>query len=388
MSEIEEKTGKKADRIFDYQWVAMNCIELGEIDKARTLLDDMHKFAHEKQDKQLIAYEDATRAMLLRAEKKWNESIGLFEKSLQEYEALGARKWNVYGLAKYILYEYARAYFERDQAGDREKAHNLLNQALEMFQKMGGKKDIEKVEARIASIEIGKVVSKPKPIEHVSMGHADLDKLLYGGIPPNYAVALTSPSCDERDLLIRSFLETGAKKGEVAFYVTINPGSAKTLVEEFQSDFYLFVCNPQADAIVKSARNVVKLKGVENLIDISIALTSAIRKLDPSLKGARRICLGLVSDVLLQHHAVQTRRWLAGLIPELQSEGFTTLAVMDSQVHSSEELHAVLGLFDGEIRIYERETEEGSEKFLKIQKMSNQKYMENELRLTKEGHQK
>jgi len=148
MSEIDEKTGKKAYQISDSQWIAMNYIELGEIDKARTLLDDLQKFAQEKQDKQLIANEDATRAMLLRAEKKWNESIELFEKSLQEYEALGARQWNVYWLAKYILYEYARVYLERDQPGDREKAHNLLNQALEIFQKLGAKKDIEKIIAK------------------------------------------------------------------------------------------------------------------------------------------------------------------------------------------------------------------------------------------------
>jgi tetratricopeptide (TPR) repeat protein len=387
MLEIDEKWGQKSARaylIFDYQWIAMNYVELGEIDRARALLDDVHKFAHEKQYKQLIADEDATRAMLLRAEKKWNESIELFEKSLQEYEALGARKWNVVFLAKIILDEYARAYLERDQPGDREKAGKLLGQALDIYQKLGAKKDIEKVEARIAFIETGRVVSKPKLVEPVSTGYGDLDKLLYGGIPSSCAVVLTSPSCNERDWLIKSYLETGAKKSEVAFYVTINPGSAKTLADEYQPNFRLFVCNPQADAIVKDAPNVVKLKGVENLTDISIALTSAIRRLDPSLKGPRRICIGLVSDVLLQHHAVQTRRWLAGLIPELQAEGFTTLAVIDPQVHSSEELHAVLGLFDGEISIREKETEKGLERYLRIKKMSNQKYLDNELLLNRE----
>ena len=215
----------------------------------------------------------------------------------------------------------------------------------------------------------------------VSTGYADLDKLLYGGLPSNSAVVLTSPSCNERDLLVRSFLETGAKKDEVTFYVTINPGSAKALADEYPSNFWLFLCNPQADAFVKDAPNVVKLKGVENLTDIGIALTSAIRKLDPSQKGARRICLGLVSDILLQHHAVPTRRWLAGLIPELKLEGFTILATMNPQIHPSQELQAILDLFDGEFDIYEKETEKGLEKFLKIKKMSNQKYMENELTL-------
>jgi TolB-like protein len=192
---------------------------------------------------------------------------------------------------------------------------------------------------------------------------------------------LTSPSCTERDLLVKSFLETGAKKDEAAFYVTINPGLAKALAYEYPSSFWLFVCNPQADAIVKNAPNIVKLKGVENLTDISIVLTSAVRKLDPSLRGDRRICLGLVSDVLLQHHAVQTRRWLAGLIPELQSQGFTVLAIMDPEMHPSQEARAILDLFDGEISILEKEGERDGGKYLKINKMSNQRYLEDELPL-------
>jgi len=386
--EVSEKAGAKYYQALIYAWGAVRIyIELGETEKAENLLDSMRKFAIEKEDKLLIANADALRAMLFRAQKRWKESIELFEKSLEEFETLNARRWNVYFFAKTVLYEYACVYLERDQEGDRQKAHNFLNQALEIFQKMGAKKDIEKVEARMMYIETGQAALKPKFIGHVATGYADLDKLLYGGIPPNYAVVLTSPPCDERDLLIKSFLEIGAKKGEVAFYVTTNPGLAKTLAEEYQPNLYLFVCNPQADAIVKDLPNIFKLKGVENLTDISIALTTAIRKLDPSLKVARRACISLISDVLLQHRAVQTRRWLAALVPELQSEGFTTLAVIDPEMHPPQEARAVLDLFEGEISIYEKETEKGLGKYLKIKKMANQKYLENELLLTKTGLQ-
>lgn len=163
----------------------------------------------------------------------------------------------------------------------------------------------------------------------------------------------------------------------------MDPDTAKLFAEEFPSNFHLFVCNPPAYAIVKEAPNVFKLKGVENLTDISIALTSAIRKLEPSLKGPRRICLDLVSDVLLQHHAVQTRRWLTSLLAELKSTGFTTLAVIDPQMHPSEELHAILGLLDGDINIYEKETDEGLRKYLRIKKMGNSKYLEDELPLSR-----
>jgi KaiC/GvpD/RAD55 family RecA-like ATPase len=224
-------------------------------------------------------------------------------------------------------------------------------------------------------------ISRNAP-DRVAAVSPNLDRLLFGGIPENYAVALTAPSCEERDALIKSFLEKGAKQNEVTFFLTVNPGTAKSLAES-KTNFHLFICNPQADTIIKDQPNITKLKGVENLTDIGIALSSATRKLDPSEKSPRRICIDLLSDVLLQHHAVQTRRWLTSLIAELKSNGFTVLAVIDPRMHPSEELYAILGLFDGEISIFEKETGKGSERFLKIKKMSNQKYLEDELPLRK-----
>ena len=385
---VFEKHGAKSTQIESSRFGIPAYIELGEFQKAHNLIDDMYNYALKAENKGSIACADGLTAILFRAQKKWQESVEQFEKSLQEFEVLGARQWNVYWFAKMVIYEYARACLERNAEGDKEKARDLLNQALEMFQKMGAKKDVEKVEAKLLYIETGKATSVPRPTELVCTSYADLDKLLCGGIPQNYAVVLTSPSCDERDMLVKSFLESGAKNGEVTFYVTIDLGLAKNLANEFQSNFYLFVCNSQADAIVKEAPNIFKLKGVENLTDISIALTSTIRRLDPSLKGPRRICIGLISDVLLQHHAVQTRRWLASLMTELKSNRFTTLVTMNPQMHPSQEFQAVLDLFEGEIDIYEKETEKGSEKFLKIKKMANQRYLKDELLLKEEDLQK
>jgi len=218
----------------------------------------------------------------------------------------------------------------------------------------------------------------------ISTGYNDLDSLLLGGIPENYAVILTSPSCDEKDLLIRRFLEAGPKKAQITFHVTIEASGVKTLAEENQSIFHLFICNPQADKIIQNLPNVFRLKGVENLTDISIALAKAFRRLDTSTSGPRRACIELVSDVLLQHGAVKTRRWLADVISELKSQGFATLAVMNPKMHSSQEVHAILGLFDGEINIYEKESKKGLQRFLKIKKMYNQRYLESELRLRKQ----
>jgi predicted ATPase/KaiC/GvpD/RAD55 family RecA-like ATPase len=385
---VYDKAGVEYVKMKDSYLLIWTYVELGEIEKAENLLGNLRKFALEAKDKELTATVDAVEGVLLRAQKRWEESFKFFERSLRAFEALNARRWNVYPLARNVLYEYARVYLERNQEGDRERALDLLNQALKIFQKIGAKKDVERTEAKMVQIEGGLLTPEPKPVGPIATGYADLDKLLIGGIPPSYAVVLASPSCDERDSLVKSFLEAGAKNGEVTFYVTTDPSISRVLTKESPSTFYLFVCNPQADAIVKSSPNIFTLKGVENLTDISIALTSAIHKLDPSLKGPRRICISLISDILLQHHAVQTRRWLAGLIPELRSEGFTTLAIMDPEMHPPQEVRAVLDLFEGEINIHEKETEKGLEKFLKIKKLSNQKYLEDELLLTKEDPQK
>jgi tetratricopeptide (TPR) repeat protein len=146
--EVCEKRGAKSYAMWWSQAVIRTCIELGEVEKTKNLLDGLQEFALEEKDKGLMARTYACRAMLLRAQKKWDESLESFEKSLKEHEALNARRWDAYRFAKIVLCEYARVYLERDQEGDREKAHNLLNQALEIFQKLGAKKDIEKIIAK------------------------------------------------------------------------------------------------------------------------------------------------------------------------------------------------------------------------------------------------
>jgi len=148
MCEVFEKAGAKYLQMAFSPPLISTYIKLGEIEKAKALIDNLQNYALEKKDKGLIATADLLRATQFHAQKKWQESVKLYEKSLAEFEALNERRWNAYGFAKRVIYEYALLYLERDQEGDRQKAHELLNQALEIFQKMGAKKDIEKVIAK------------------------------------------------------------------------------------------------------------------------------------------------------------------------------------------------------------------------------------------------
>jgi len=61
---------------------------------------------------------------------------------------------------------------------------------------------------------------------------------------------------------------------------------------------------------------------------------------------------------------------------------------MNPQMHSSQEVHAILGLFEGEINLYEKRTKKGFKRFLMIKKMHAQRYLEDELPLKKEELQK
>ena len=219
---------------------------------------------------------------------------------------------------------------------------------------------------------------------HVTTGYHDLDALLRGGIPQGYSVMLVSSYSDERQLLIKRYLEAGIQNNQVTFYVTVDPGNLKTLAEQAPFGFYLFLCNAKADVIVKDLPNVFKLKGVGNLTDINIALAKAFRLASNSSLGPKRACIEIISDVLLEHHSVVTRKWLSELIPELRKNGFTTLAIVNPKMHSSEDLEAVMGVFEGEIRVNESETDRGLEKTIRVRKLYNQQYSDYEIPISKD----
>ena len=226
-------------------------------------------------------------------------------------------------------------------------------------------------------------MDSPSISNRLKTGYSDLDYLLNGGLPEKYTVVLNCPSCDERNVFISNFLETGLKNNQVTFYISSNIEPPTKYAEKSQTLFYLFVCNPRADVIKPNLPNVYRLKGVENLTEIDISLTRAYRTLDSAQINPRRVCMEIISDVLLQHHSVVTRKWLSGILADLKSNGFTTLAVIDPNMHPAEEVQAIIGLFEGEIHVSENETAKGIRKTMRIRKMYNQKYHENEIVLTK-----
>jgi len=214
---------------------------------------------------------------------------------------------------------------------------------------------------------LGKVLPNRIPT-----GCKELDDLLLGGIPKNYAVVLTGPPCDEREMIIRNFLKASTKE-EVTFYITSEITGLEDLLEN--PNFFLFLCNPKPKTQVPDLQNVYKIGSKTDLTNLSISLAKTYRKIEATEK--KRVCIEIVSDVLLKHKAEATRRWISELITEMASKCFTILAVMDPEMHPSDQSKAVLNLFDGEISIIQSDDPLDCKKSILVKKLRNQDYIKN-----------
>jgi len=216
--------------------------------------------------------------------------------------------------------------------------------------------------------------------DRVSTGTKELDSLLLGGIPEEYAIVLTGAPSDEREILIKNFLEAGTKEGQTSFYVTTEATGLKNLLKK--SGFYLFLCNPKLKIEVPDLPKVYKLRGKTDLNNLNIALMKAYRNVKAS--SQKRVCIGIVSDVLVDYGVKATRKWIAELITDLVSRGFTVLAVMNPAMHPSDQAAGVMDLFDGEINLFEIEDPLECKNSVRVKKLKNQDYIKNSICLPKQ----
>jgi tetratricopeptide (TPR) repeat protein len=116
-------------------------LKMGQPDKAAEYVDSGFQLL--KPDKNwygLPAPMHAARGMLATARKDWGTATESFDRAIQinrQYQL----PWDE---AK-TLYERGLMYLARGGKGDRDKAHEDLDEALAVFQKVGAKKDAQKV---------------------------------------------------------------------------------------------------------------------------------------------------------------------------------------------------------------------------------------------------
>ncbi len=243
-------------------------------------------------------------------------------------------------------------------------------------------RSVLKGETAIEERKRGSPQSKPVVSvgRNISTGYSDLDTMLSGGLAVGYAILILSPPFDERDLLFRRIIETNLSTGSSIFFLSRDFGRTQDFVSRFRTNFYAF--SPQADKITSNNGNVFKISGVQNLNDLNISFTKAVATLAEA-RSSRIIFIDLLSDVLLEHQAVTTRKWLDDFIGKRKAEGFTVLGALNPLISSKQESQIIVDLFDGVVEIYEKQLGERARRFLIVRKMYGRDYMETELMLEK-----
>lgn len=216
--------------------------------------------------------------------------------------------------------------------------------------------------------------SVPSVRAKVSTGYARLDEALQGGFLVGSMIVLSSPASDEVPLLLRNFLDSA---DGASLLVCRTLSSAENLAKAGKVN--VLVCS---DKPATPAKNIVPGKGIENLTELNLTITDAIGSLKP-----KRLALYILSDILLRHKALQTRKWLTELLERLRSKEITTLALLNPHMHAAEETQAVTDLFDGNLEMVEKETDDGLRKFLLVKWMHGVEVAEKELPLTGLAHE-
>jgi len=247
-----------------------------------------------------------------------------------------------------------------------KKGQYQLNPKVNYLDERGQTKSIQ---LKALEITVEEVIIE----DRVSTGTEELDSLLLGGIPQEYAVVLSGPPSDQRELIIKNFLRAGANE-EVTFYITMESDGLENLLEK--PNFFLFLCNPKPKAKIPDLPNVYKLQAKTDITNLGIALTKAYRSIDQS-STKKRVCVEIVSDVLVNQGTKITREWISGLITDLGAKGFTMLAIIDPEMHPSDQSKALLNLFDGEISITQSDDPLDCKKSILVKKLRNQDYIKN-----------
>lgn len=224
-------------------------------------------------------------------------------------------------------------------------------------------------------------IASSQPI--ISTGYVDLDQALQGGIPERFSVVIVSPSYDERDLLLRKVIESTLSGGRLAILVSNDIGRTEDLTSRYTKGFIAF--SSQADKILSHGPNLVKVPSVENLSEANLSLSLAIKDAIAKETGSKPIIIvDILSDVLLRHKSILTRRWLSDFVGKRKAEGFTIIATLNPLTTTKEEAQSVIDFFDGVIEIFEKPLMERSRRFLIIRKMYGRRYSENEVLVDKD----
>ena len=244
-----------------------------------------------------------------------------------------------------------------------------------------------RVSARATIIDLrgrSKIIEAPCVLSIVeregrlSTGSPIADSLLLGGLPRRSVALLTSPACDEKDSLVQGFCAIAP--GATVYVSTDVERSAE--LHKLYPELKLVVCSPQAD-LLPTTEFIQVSRSLRNISEIDDLLTHALETIHDE---SPRVLIQLISDILLLQKEVATRHWLADLLPRLRARNCTVLAELNPRMHGTQEVNALLDLFDGRMEIVEHEETEQPVRFLRITSLRGHKYLPHQALLTSPAH--
>jgi KaiC/GvpD/RAD55 family RecA-like ATPase len=231
--------------------------------------------------------------------------------------------------------------------------------------------------AQVTSSLQGPMSTQP----NISTGYGQLDQQLEGGLPEGYRILLVSPSYDERDLLLRRIIASALSSQRLAVYLTSDLERAKDLAYRYRENFHAFCATQKTPP---NQELVHCIPDIENLSNLNISLSNGITDLHLDNAARKIFIVEILSDLLLRHKLLTTRRWLSDFAAKRKSQGFTVLGTLNPFTASKEDTQTLMDFFDGVLEISEKEYEGKVRRFIAIKKMYGRKYPETELLLDKE----
>jgi len=251
----------------------------------------------------------------------------------------------------------------------------IVGVGLYGFTRLQTKRKKRRVEPYAVLEKQAKEAAVGLPRDFSQTGVAVLDYLLNGGLPAGSATVITAPTCDERDMILRRILETGARTGEVSIYVGKDVSKVEDLLDTSPAGLQLLVTKVEG---LRAERPQIHVTDrIDNLNGISIDLMALLQSQATAGKS-KRLCLDLIDDLLLVHKSTMARRWLTTILTRVKALGYTVIATLNPQMHSPTDAQAILDLFDGHIQLEEKVLEGKTRMVLRVQKMFRWRIVDSE----------
>jgi len=189
----------------------------------------------------------------------------------------------------------------------------------------------------------------------VSTGFLRLDEALDGGFFAGSSILLSAPAGSEVPVLLRNFLKASE---EASLLICRSRSFAEVVSQPDGTNLKYMICDGK---LTPPAKNMLPGKSIDNLTELNFQITETLDSVLPE-----RVAVEILSDILLKHRALQTRKWLGEFLEKLRSRSITTLAVLNPYMHANEDVQAVVDLFDGTLEIFEKDVEDRPQKYLRI----------------------